>query len=123
MVWDSKRAESIRLLLLWIAVSLLYFGIAFSDLGKEHRWFLPTYPAYALLGAYVLESLQAKLGSRFSLRVSIVVMSFVLGGSPVWSVSMGLHAVPPRRGRVDVAVVGGRRCPLNGPISNSHPCE
>lgn len=87
------RARGTLLLLVWLAVYLVIFEIVLGSGGREHRYLLPAYPAFALLGASVAVRAQVWLDARSRLRPGSVLVAVLVAGSALWSVPLGLDAV------------------------------
>jgi hypothetical protein len=90
---DRKHAKNTLLSIIWIAVFLYIFQVYLGGGGKEHRYMLPAYPAFAILGAYVADRLRTLLDSSMGLRTGSVLLIIALIASALWSVPMAMDAI------------------------------
>lgn len=90
---DRKNARKTLFLIVWIAVFLYIFQIYRGGGGKEHRYMLPAYPAFAVLGAYVANRLRTFIDNRCGLPAGSVLLVLALIASAFWSAPMGLKVV------------------------------
>jgi len=90
---DKKRAKNTLLPIIWIAVFLYIFQVYLGRGGKEHRYMLPAYPAYAILGAYIANRLRMFIDRKTGFRVGTVLLLILLAASAFWSIPMGLDVV------------------------------
>ena len=75
------------LLVIWAAINLGYFGFQFA---KFMRYFLPVYPALAILAAYLLLDALPRLGARVRIPAGFfprVVTPIVLTGTVLFAVA------------------------------------
>jgi len=90
---DRKNARKTLFLIVWIGVFLYIFQVYRGGGGKEHRYMLPAYPAFAVLGAYVADRLRAFIDKRCGLPAGSVLLALALVASAFWSAPMGLKVV------------------------------
>ncbi len=90
---DRKRSRNTLLPVIWIAVFLYIFQVYLGGGGKEHRYMLPAYPAYAILGAYVANRLRIFIDKNMGLRTGTILLVILLIASVLWSVPMAYETL------------------------------
>jgi hypothetical protein len=78
--------------IIWIGTFLILFGF-YLDGGREHRYMLPAYPAFAVASAYISWRLSNRLDEMTGFRWGSLALVLILVGSTFWSTSIGLDAV------------------------------
>ena len=79
-------------MLLWIAVFLLFFQGWLINSGKEHRYMLPAYAAFAVLGAHIANQIRIVIDKKMTgLGTSLFLVALLLAA--FWSAPMGLSAI------------------------------
>ncbi len=74
----------------WLAGAFL---LAYNFFTGEHRYFLPAYPAFAMLGAYVANRLRILVDKNMGYRAGTVLFLVALAFSAIWSVSMAFDTL------------------------------
>lgn len=91
MIWlRKKEAKALLFPIIWLAVT---FFLSYRFFGKEHRYMLPSYPAYAILGAYVANRLRIFIDKIMGLQAGTVLLVIVLIVSAIWSIPMAMDVV------------------------------
>ena len=90
---DRKQLKSTLLLLLWVAVFFYIFQVYFAGGGKEHRYMLPAYPAFAILAAYIANQLRVFLDKHLKLNIGTILLVVILIISAVWSIPMAMETI------------------------------
>lgn len=90
---DPERWRRILLPVVWIAVYFLVLNVYLWDGGKEHRYMLPAYPAFAVAAAFVADRLREWLDARVGWYAGSVALGAMLIASASWSVPIGTTAV------------------------------
>lgn len=85
---DKKFSKSTLLGIVWISVFLYIFQVYLGSGGKEHRYMLPAYPAFACLGAYVADYIRSKMNEKIGFQTGTYVLIILLVASVSWSVPM-----------------------------------
>jgi 4-amino-4-deoxy-L-arabinose transferase-like glycosyltransferase len=88
-LWFHKKNTKKTLILLlfsWLVVFLLILSKYVQ--GIEHRYMLPAYPAYAVLGAFILNDLRSLLNKAIRFHVGDMVCITVLIASLYWSLPL-----------------------------------
>jgi hypothetical protein len=89
---DRKNLKKTLLPIIWIAVFLYIFQVYLGG-GKEHRYMLPAYPAYAILGAYVADRLRTLIDRTMGPGTGSVLLFIVLIASAIWSIPMAMDVI------------------------------
>ena len=95
-VWmfiERSRIKSSFLLFLWMVVFLYIFQVYLGGGGKEHRYMLPSYPAFAIAGAYVANKIRIYLDSRSRFWGGSLILVLVLIYCAFWSVPMAYESL------------------------------
>lgn len=90
---DRKCLKSTLLGVVWIAVFLYIFQVYLGSGGKEHRYMLLAYPAFAILGAYVANFLRTKIDEKTKTPTGTIVLAVLLIASIFWSVPMAYYTL------------------------------
>jgi transcriptional regulator with XRE-family HTH domain len=90
---DKKRSKKSLLLIIWIAVFLYILSVYLGSGGKEHRYMLPAYPAFAILGAYVANRIRLFMDRVIGFRIGTILLILILVISAKWSITMALNVV------------------------------
>jgi len=90
---DKKLFKHSLFLVIWIAVFLYIFTVYLGGGGKEHRYMLPVYPAFAILGAYVANKIRLIIDKAMGFKAGSVLLAFALAVSAAWSIPIGLGAL------------------------------
>lgn len=90
---DRKQSKNTAFLITWILVFLYIFSIYLGKGGKEHRYMLPSYTAFAILGAYVADKIRIFIDKRTENGLGTFSLIIILIISAFWSIPMGLRAV------------------------------
>ncbi|MFC1480542.1 glycosyltransferase family 39 protein, partial [Candidatus Omnitrophota bacterium] len=89
---DKKRAKNTLLLLIWMLVFLVIFHTYLTG-GKEHRYLLPSYPAFAILGAYCANRISISIDRRVGLMAGGILLTLGLIASALWSIPMAFEVL------------------------------
>ena len=89
---DKKLRKETLLLIIWIAVFIFIFQ-AYIGGGKEHRYMLPAYPAFAILGAYIANKIRTYLDEKIGFSTGTLILIICLVASAIWSIPMGLDVL------------------------------
>ncbi|MDP8299561.1 MAG: glycosyltransferase family 39 protein [Candidatus Tantalella remota] len=93
-MWLEKKNWKATLLpVIWIAVFLYIFQVYLGGGGKEQRYMLPAYPAFAILGAYVANRLRIYLDNKVGHHTGTVALLIALLAAALWSIPMGLDVL------------------------------
>ncbi len=87
---DKKQFKNTLFPVIWLAAA---FCVAYKLMGGEHRYMLPAYPAFAILGAYVANRLRIFLNSKAGPWTGTILLVAALAVSAFWSVPMALETV------------------------------
>ena len=90
---DKKNYKSTLLSILWIAVFLYIFKEYLGKGGKEHRYMLPCYTAFAILGAYVANYVRMFLDRRLGSRMGTALLVIALIASALWSIPIAFRTL------------------------------
>ena len=90
---DKKKRKETLFLIIWIAVFLYIFQIYLGGGGKEHRYLLPAYPAFAILGAYIAEKARSFMDNKIGFQTGTLILIICLIASAIWSIPMGLDVL------------------------------
>lgn len=93
LLFDKKRFKNTLLLIIWVAVFLYAMQVLFGHGGKEHRYMLPAYPAFAILGAYIANRFRCFMNKRIKFHVGSIMLGIGLLVSYFWSTSIGLFSI------------------------------
>jgi len=93
LYFDRKRLKSTLFLLLWIAVFFYIFQVYFAGGGKEHRYMLPAYPAFAILAGYIANHIRIFLDKYSKLYIGTALLIIILLASAVWCIPMAMEIV------------------------------
>jgi len=89
---DKKHSKNSLLLILWVAVFLYLFSVYLGGGGKEHRYMLPSYAAFAILGAYVANMWRILIDKKIGFYIGTILFIIALISSALWSVPIGMRA-------------------------------
>lgn len=89
---DKNRRKETLFLMIWVAVFIYIFQVYIGG-GKEHRYMLPAYPAFAILGAYIADKARSFLDKKIGFHTGTLILIMCLIASAVWSVPMGLDVL------------------------------
>jgi len=90
-VWKEKKHYREHLFaVVWLAV---LFAVSFKFFAGEHRYMLPSYPAFAVLGAYVANRMRVFIDKQMGFNTGTVLLIAVLVFSAFWSVPMALEVL------------------------------
>lgn len=96
-VWLLFRRERLKetlLCILWIAVFLFIFQVYLGgEEAKELRLILPSYPAFAVLGAYMANLARRCIDEHAGYRAGTCLLIIALAASAFWSVPMAMEAL------------------------------
>jgi hypothetical protein len=90
---DQKFRKETLLLILWIIIFLFIFQVYLGGGGKEHRYMLPAYPAFAILGAYIADKIRVFLDKKIGFYTGTLILIICLGASAIWSVPMAMDVL------------------------------
>ncbi len=90
MIWKRSDFKKLFFLFVWISTFMYIF---YTMGGLEHRYILPAYPAFAILGAYTINIFRVFLDKRTRLKLGSVIVAALLILSACWSVPMGLQTL------------------------------
>lgn len=90
---QAKKQES-NIVLLWSVIIVYVMYYQFFGRGLEHRYFLPAYPAYAILAGLYLEKFRCWINSRFVQRFyGDIVLVVIFGAAIAWAVPLALDTI------------------------------
>jgi hypothetical protein len=90
---DKKNARQTLLLIIWIAVFLYIFQVYLGGGGKEHRYMLAAYPAFAVAGSYIAVKIKNYLDNHIRFRAGSALLLLALIASALWSVPMAYETL------------------------------
>ncbi|MFQ5952912.1 MAG: glycosyltransferase family 39 protein [Candidatus Omnitrophota bacterium] len=90
---DKKNYKKTLLSIIWIAVFLYIFQEYLGTGGKEHRYMLPSYAAFAILGAYVANYFRVFLDKRLGARIGTALLIIALIVSAFWSIPIAFRTL------------------------------
>ncbi len=90
---DKARSKKTLLLIVWIVLFLFIFQGYLGDGGKEHRYMLPAYPAFAILGAYIANLFRVFLDKRLGFYAGTVLLAAVLVASACRGIPMAYETL------------------------------
>jgi hypothetical protein len=90
---DKKTARQTLLLIIWIAVFLYIFQVYLGGGGKEHRYMLAAYPAFAVAGSYIAVKIKDYLDNHIRFRAGSALLLLALIASALWSVPMAYETL------------------------------
>lgn len=93
IIFDKKNAKKIFLLSIWAVVFLYIFQVYLGGGGKEHRYMLPSYPAFAILASYVATKFSVLLDEKTTSKLGTYLLIFLLIASALWSVPMAFESL------------------------------
>lgn len=93
MVVERTKIKSSLLCFLWIVVFLYIFQVYLGGGGKEHRYMLPSYPAFAIAGAYVANKIRIYLDSKSRFYGGSIILALVLIYCAFWSIPMAYESL------------------------------
>lgn len=90
-LWIKKaKRKTLLFPTIWLIVS---FIVAYELMGGEHRYMLPSYPAFAILAGFASNQMRRSLDKNLGFRTGTVLLVIVLMVSFFWSVPMALDVV------------------------------
>ncbi|MFC1570845.1 phospholipid carrier-dependent glycosyltransferase, partial [Candidatus Omnitrophota bacterium] len=93
-LWLNKKSAKNTLFgIIWIAVFLYIFQVYLGTGGKELRYMLPAYPAFAILGAYVANYLRVKIDKKAGFSIGTIILVAILAASVLWCVPMAYNTL------------------------------
>lgn len=93
-IWlDKKESKNTALLFITMAVFLFIFSVYLGGKGKEHRYMLPSYAVFAVLGSFVADKMRVFVNKKLRFGAGNVLLIIALIISAVWSIPLGLEAV------------------------------
>ena len=87
---DKVKQNKLLFPTLWLVVS---FVVAYKLMGGEHRYMLPAYPAFAILGAYSANRLRVILDRSLGLHSGSILLVIALLTSAIWSVPIAMNVL------------------------------
>jgi len=90
-LWLKKQEyKNLLFAVVWLASA---FFLAYRFFTGEHRYMLPAYPAFAILGAYVANRLRELINARTSSPAGTALLLVILAVSAFWGVPMALDVL------------------------------
>ncbi|MEA3489046.1 MAG: glycosyltransferase family 39 protein [Candidatus Omnitrophota bacterium] len=90
-LWLDKRQYKNHLFpVTWLAVA---FFLSYRFFTGEHRYMLSAYPAFAILGAYVVNRLRTAIDRTVGFRTGTILFILALAVSALWSVPMAMETL------------------------------
>ncbi len=90
---DRKNSRNTLLCVIWIAVFLYIFQVYLGGGGKEHRYMLPAYPAFAILGGYIAVKLKDLIDRHLGFKTGTALLVIALIASMLWSLPMAYETL------------------------------
>jgi hypothetical protein len=91
--FDKKNAKNTLFFALWGVIFFVIFQTYLGNAGREHRYMMPAYPAFAIFAGYLLDIGRGFLDRKNRYHTGGVFLIILLFFSAVWSVPIGLNAV------------------------------
>ncbi|OGW74748.1 MAG: hypothetical protein A2Z72_08075 [Omnitrophica bacterium RBG_13_46_9] len=88
---DKRNLRKTTLLIIWMAVFFYIFQIYLGGAGKEHRYMLPSYAAFAILGGYVADQIRIFIDKLIGFRAGTMLLVVALLLSAFWCIPIGLE--------------------------------
>jgi hypothetical protein len=93
IMFDRDKIKSSLLNILWIAVFLYIFQVHLGRGGKEHRYMLPAYPAFAVLSSYIANKIRVFLDRKLFRWAGTALIIVTLAALAFWQIPIAQNSL------------------------------